>query len=328
MRPCNTCKNWQQCGDLVGFVNCGTCRNQPPKACEPVLPIDRSAEPLFPVAAPNSECSIWAPDHRLFRGNSVSFFPSPPLGRDLDMEANNTTQWTANNALVTKQTAGGGPHSGVRYLRVAYDASHSNGAAFLRCAFYHPFKSATLAITGYMRGDGTAIPIVKMTNPDGDSIFELVGTNSATWQPFAARYAWPACDDLLDHDGIYFDLSLGSETLNTGLKVEFDDLTIRQTVYKRPAIACWGCKHFQPLYVQGALTRMGECRVQPPLQPIPGPMVAGSEPIFAGLIDAAAFWCNAWQRSAKPIPTLPDLPVDWYYDDESPPPIYTPPRPI
>jgi len=326
MRPCNTCKNWQQCGDLVGFVNCGTCRNQPPKACEPVLPIDRSAEPLFPVAAPNSECSIWAPDHRLFRGNSVSFFPSPPLGRDTDMEANNTTQWTAVTATLSKQTAD--PHSGVRNFRVAYSIDAS-GYAEQNAAYYHPFKSSTFEIAGYMRGDGTAVPKVKVISPEGpDDIVDITGTTSALWQPFSARYAWPNCADVLDHDMIYFLLQLGSATLDTGLYVEFDDITIRQTVYKKPAIACWGCKHFQPLYVQGALTRMGECRVQPPLQPIPGPMVAGSEPIFAGLIDASAFWCNAWQRSAKPIPTLPDLPVDWYYDDESPPPIYTPPRPI
>jgi hypothetical protein len=118
MRPCNTCKNWQQCGDLVGWVNCGTCRNQPPKQCQSVEPINRSAEPLFPVAAPTSECSIWAPDHRDFRGNAVSFFASPPLGRDLDMEANNTTQWTAIDSLVTRTPAHLKPARGVSRLPI------------------------------------------------------------------------------------------------------------------------------------------------------------------------------------------------------------------
>jgi hypothetical protein len=178
-----------------------------------------------------------------------------------------------------------------------------------------------------MKSGGTAIPIVKIRNPKGDDIVNINGTNSTSWQAFSARYAWPNCSDTLDQDGIYFVLELMSDTLNTGLKVFFDDVSIRQTVYKKPVVNCWGCKHFAPIYVQGAITRMGECRVQPPLQPIPSPLTINGQPIFAGIADAAAFWCNAWQRSAKAIPSLPALPVDWPYDNLNPPPIYSNPRP-
>jgi hypothetical protein len=187
-------------------------------------------------------------------------------------------------------------------------------------ALYFPLKSSVIIIKGWARGDGTAVPRLVLYTPDGDEIAEHVFTASTDWQYFELATPWP-CSAPVDQDGIYARLVLYSTNLNTGLYVEFDDVSISQTSGKTPRISCWECKHFQHAIIgPGIVTRMGECRALAPLRCYPAQ--PGYQPIFAGMIDAPAEWCSAWQKSTKDVPPIPDVPSEWLYTDQNPPPIY------
>lgn len=301
-KTCSNCRHYQRAGDLTGMEEVGVCRNSPPRQVTETTPSFMCQEPIFGVVQDDQTCSAWDADHR---ETAETFNTSPELVDDGDMEDVGTAAWTAVNSVISKQA--GTPHGGAQCLRMAYDGANSTGRCYQNFYTYHPLKSSIIQVSGWMRGDDTAIPRVYLTTSlGGVALLQVVGTSSSTWQSITMRAPWPAYTNPPDIDGLYLQLLFECQNLNTGLYVEYDDWTIKQVQAKTPSISCWGCKHFQAL----AGTRMGECRVQPPMQLCPA---MGFEPDWAKMIDATAHWCSAWQRFEGEGSAAPD--VEWTYGD-------------
>ena len=135
------------------------------------------------------------------------------LGTDMNMEAADTSAWTAqNSATLTKETGTRTGGSGTKVLRIAYNGVNNPGAS----------QSSLLAagkyyrITGWARGDNTGVP--RFYYSGGSSTLVWSGTSSTTWQSF----------DIIAITGtgnVSFTLT---NVISGAGYVEFDDITVQE----------------------------------------------------------------------------------------------------
>jgi uncharacterized phage protein gp47/JayE len=118
-----------------------------------------------------------------------------------------TTDWTAgNSATLTKSTAD--PYEGTRALRIAYNAVSEP------FAYQSPLTvGKQYHVTGWARGDGTAIPSVRNLS----QFTQWTGTSSTSWQAFDFEFVAAGTD-----------INFYSSAVATGW-VEFDNITIVQS---------------------------------------------------------------------------------------------------
>lgn len=146
---------------------------------------------------------------------SSSQLPSN-LITDGDMETSGVGLWVVGNAAtLTKQTTN--PHGGSQVLRVARNGTNNPQAQ----------KNGVLTadkvyrISGYMRSDGSATPLVAI-----NAGTNISGTTSTDWQPFDFIGVAPAAGSGI----VYF-----RATTSTGTQyVEFDNITITEDTTIRP----------------------------------------------------------------------------------------------
>ena len=132
---------------------------------------------------------------------------------DGDMEASGTSAWQALNSTISKDT--NSPHGGTQSLKVAYNGTIPYARQFV-------LNSGSIyRVRGYMRSDGTAVPIVYVNN---HSTTVFTGTTSTSWQPFDAVFIVPSGQDL----------DLGTNTSTPGTYVEYDDVTLTADTNVRP----------------------------------------------------------------------------------------------
>jgi len=125
---------------------------------------------------------------------------------DGDMEKSGTTNWTAVNVTLSKETTD--PVAGKRYLRVL----RTGASAVARQGVL--VSGRKYKITGWARGDGTNAPIIFVQAPT----VAWTGTNSTSWQQIDAEFT--AVGTLVD---LYAGATVGNYT-------EYDDLFV--TEYK------------------------------------------------------------------------------------------------
>lgn len=128
---------------------------------------------------------------------------------DGDMEAVDTSAWTAfgsPNSVLSKQTSS--PAVGTRYLRATRTSAFCGASQNINKSI-----GGLHRITGYMRGDGTAAPLIMNGTATGTIIR---GTNSTTWQYI---------DTLLPSNSNT--ILLGTDT-GSGSYVEFDGIQVTE----------------------------------------------------------------------------------------------------
>ncbi|MEP7167548.1 MAG: LamG-like jellyroll fold domain-containing protein [Candidatus Woesebacteria bacterium] len=136
-----------------------------------------------------------------------SSFTMPELLTDGNMESALTSSWAVVNAAgLTKQTPVD-PHGGTRVLRVTRTTTTNASAGQTVMTV-----GKTYRIQGYVRSDGSALPIVR---DNGTAIF--TGTNSTSYQFFDIIRIAAATQ-----------IQFGTSTINTGEYVEFDDVSVTE----------------------------------------------------------------------------------------------------
>jgi hypothetical protein len=134
---------------------------------------------------------------------------------DADMEASGTSNWISiyNFATITKQSTN--PHGGSQVLRVAIGGA--SGFPGVSQAVLQTGK--TYHVTGYARGDGSALPY--MNQGSGAQIWS--GTTSTSWQAIDATFVEGISG--LGTGVITFN---ASGTPSSGNYAEFDDISITE----------------------------------------------------------------------------------------------------
>lgn len=128
---------------------------------------------------------------------------------DGDMEAADTSAWTAGNgATLSKET--GTPYEGTRCLRITRATAAGTAEQYI-LARYTDYN-----IHGYARGDGTSNPMIQIF---GSTLW--TGTSSTSWQEFDVDFS---VESGTSYDEIYFITSGGAATNYT----EWDDITLLQ----------------------------------------------------------------------------------------------------
>jgi hypothetical protein len=98
---------------------------------------------------------------------------------DGNMEAADTSYWASGNSSTLSKEAGT-PHGGSLCLRCARNGT--NNPYFVKTGT--TIIGKTYRIRGYVRSDGTAIPLVY----DSGAVLLFTGTTSTSWQAFDATY--------------------------------------------------------------------------------------------------------------------------------------------
>ncbi|HWA51560.1 MAG TPA: DUF2341 domain-containing protein [Patescibacteria group bacterium] len=133
---------------------------------------------------------------------------------DGDMEQSGTSYWsTLNGATISKDASS--PHGGTQSLKIVSSGASSQNV-------YQTYLSSvagkTYRITGYARGDGTAVPQILL--PNGAALW--TGTNSSSWQSFDATYVYVAASPYGSP------ILRPQNTAPNGDYVEFDDIIINE----------------------------------------------------------------------------------------------------
>lgn len=142
-------------------------------------------------------------------GNATKTLTGTNLLTDGNMEAADTSAWTAITATLSKQT--GTPHGGSRVLRITRDGSDvfRAGQDVLVDGIYY-------TVRGYARSDGNATPYLSFT---GTTLW--TGTTSTSWQEFNVDFTATSEPTL----------KLAGIGVSAGWYVEFDDVFL---VYNLP----------------------------------------------------------------------------------------------
>lgn len=317
---CRTCRHNQAMPIPQGYVdvppfyapaNFGTCRALPPLGCLAIQSGWVSAEPIFPLTADlesivgailgKNGCGGWEQKNSEEVERVVT---SPELVIDGDFEIALLPAWLVYNCVKTRETAF--PRSG-NCARVAYTPSSAIGYISQGAFVYFPYRFSSLRISGFARGDGSAIPEVKIVTPGpySSTVTVWTGTSSTAWQAFDIPIP---CDPNGQAYVYYLDIQLIGTNLDVGRYVEFDAVSIVQYQQTNKKIKCWTCRHFQAY----SSTRMGECR-----RALPEPLCIDTtltddpahrqEPLFPKIIDSDVTWCSGWQQCKNPTAPLPAI---------------------
>jgi hypothetical protein len=114
--------------------------------------------------------------------------------------------WSQVNGLATRESGARTGGTGLYVCRVSYSTAASGYAYQAAGLNLSPYR-----ITGWTRGDGTAIPFV---GKDGGAVF--VGTASTAWQQYSADFFYTSGNTIY----------LYCNNLVAGRYVEFDDTTL------------------------------------------------------------------------------------------------------
>jgi len=130
-------------------------------------------------------------------------YPGAELLTDGDMEAVDTSAWTAITGTLSKET--GTPHGGSRVLRIAYNGTGGAQAAQTIQTIGKRYRAA-----GWARSDGTSVPAIRNLSTN-----EWIGTSSTDWQAFDVEYEALSTQTRLRNNSI-------------GGYVEFDDVSVTE----------------------------------------------------------------------------------------------------